>query len=222
MSSDIRIGLIADIHCELTNLIRALDLLRENEVSGVVCAGDLVEKGTAQQGDAVIHLLRTLRIPCVGGNHDFDVAENQKWLRENGDPNNPNLALRLYRNETLEFLAALPLTRTFQAAGRRMMLAHGAPWSPGTYIYYNATPEVYLRVRQAANADVLIVGHTHQPMHVQFDGFHVVNPGSVCGGVTTGTQTCAILTLPSCQLEVYDLNDGHLVLDYPHLQLSIA
>lgn len=118
-----KVGLISDIHADLTSLLAALDLLQQQQVDLVVCAGDLVEKGT--DGDAVVWLIRERQIPCVQGNHDFDAIGNQRWLRENATPNHPAVKGRFLNDKTLAYLAALPFALRFEWEGWRVLLTHG-------------------------------------------------------------------------------------------------
>ena len=204
-----RIGLIADIHCDLIGLGLALDLFREKHVHTILCAGDIVEKGDGPDGDAVIELLTAYKIPCVQGNHDFDAVGNQRWLIENGDPQNPNYQRRLLADSSLEYVLHLPDILRFEWEGRRVLLAHGAPWSAQIYIYANTARDVYDRMALEAQADVVVLGHTHEPMRVELGDLLVVNPGSVCDhGDAPGSRTCGILSLPDGAFDVYDLRTG--------------
>jgi putative phosphoesterase len=204
-----RIGLIGDIHCDLSGLGLALDLLREKHVDPIVCMGDIVEKGDGPDADAVIELLTAYKIPCVQGNHDFDAAGNQRWLIENGDPQNPNYHRRILTQSSLGYVLHLPDILRFEWEGQRVLLAHGAPWSAQIYIYPNSPRDVYDRIAVEAQADVVILGHTHQPMRVELGDLLVINPGSVCGhGDAPGSRTCGILSLPERTFEVYDLRTG--------------
>jgi putative phosphoesterase len=213
-----KVGLLSDIHCDLYTFRLALDLLHEEGVDAIVCAGDIAEKGDGASGDAVVTLMQLLNIPCVRGNHDGDAIGNQRWLRENGDPANPNFANRLHTEATLAYFAALPLTLNFVWKGKRVLLAHGTPWSEHMYLYYNSPREVYERIRQDTDADVLIVGHTHRPMCMQFNGLTVINPGAVSS--MDGSGTCGVLYLPEARLDVFNIRTGERVLDFPQLVLE--
>jgi predicted phosphodiesterase len=54
---------------------------------------------------------------------------------------------------------------------------------------------------QGFDHDVLVVGHTHQVFCEQFGGTLVINPGS-----TRFNHTCAILTLPEMELQLFGLS----------------
>ncbi len=79
-----KIGLIADIHGDEAGLRRALDLLDGLGAERILCAGDLVERGS--RGDAVIDLIRQRGIPCVKGNHEYIMLSKQESLEETGSP----------------------------------------------------------------------------------------------------------------------------------------
>jgi predicted phosphodiesterase len=74
-----KIGLISDIHGDIDALRMALEHL--HDADHILCAGDLVEKGSA--GPAVVDLIRERSIPTVRGNHDEMIQGNQQWLIEN-------------------------------------------------------------------------------------------------------------------------------------------
>ncbi len=63
-----KIGIFSDVHGHLEELKKTLALLKSLEVDEMICAGDLVDKGT--QSDEVVALMQESAIPCVQGNHD--------------------------------------------------------------------------------------------------------------------------------------------------------
>lgn len=103
-----KIGLISDIHGEPYSLTLALDMLHGRGVDHILCAGDLLEKGS--QGNAVAARIREEGIPCVQGNHDIEAVENQAWLRKNTDPRRWQEKRWWLDDDLHEFVAALPHT----------------------------------------------------------------------------------------------------------------
>ena len=202
---NMRLGLIADVHCDVDGLQRALDLFSEREVDAILCAGDLVEKGKGCDGDAVVDLIRRSGIPCVKGNHDHDASFNQRWIRENIDPRFPKLDDLLLSDGTLTYLSDLPESLTYEWYGRHVVVAHGTPWDRSVYLYACSPRIVYEKMIEETHADIIVLGHTHRPMNVRFGKLQVVNPGSVCGEWIGGSGTCGILSLPEGRFEVFDL-----------------
>lgn len=198
-----RLGVISDVHADLYGLLAALRVFRREGVERVLCAGDLVDRGA--EGDEVVRIIRQGRVICVRGNHDSDAADNQAWLRQHGDPSSPALQRRLLSDETLDYLSRLPPRLGFSCCGLRVRLAHGAPWSDMVYIFPNSPYALLGRAAREAQADVLILGHTHIPMWVGVEGVWIANPGSVC---RPGSHTCATLDLPECIWRVFDVTTG--------------
>lgn len=209
----IQIGVISDIHADLARLEAALALLKAHGVDQIICAGDLVEKGL--DGDAVVRLIRAWAIPCVLGNHDVDAVNNQKWFRENSRPDSPFLLA----DDTLKFLQILPETLASTQEGLRMLVAHGVPGNEQIHLRHFNPPDYFARWLRGVQADILILGHTHQPMRALRRGMWIVNPGSVCGPLAAGSGTCGILALPECTFEVYDIASRNLLPDVPFTQI---
>jgi putative phosphoesterase len=206
-----KVGIISDIHASLAPLEKALTLLHSHHVDQIVCAGDLVDGGS--DGDAVVNLMITHRIPCVIGNHDKSAFGDQGWLRKQLRMNrsDSSLANRLLNSYTVAYVAALPQTRYFEWEGSRVCLAHGSPSSPTTYLFPHGAVERIQQAVKEAEADILILGHTHIPMVLQYEGVWLFNPGSVYGNRDSERRTCAILTLPELQFEVFDIETGEQI-----------
>jgi len=193
------LGLISDVHADLQSLKRALDILQGQGVEHIICAGDLVDKG--YDGDAVVKLIREREIPSVMGNHDYMVYRNQQWLIRNTGAD----AGELVTQETMDYLDTLPETLTFSFNGKWLLLAHGSPWSNMEYIYAHSRREVYEQIVRFYKTDVIVLGHTHEPMLVEMGSLLVVNPGSVCRTYADGSGTCATLSLPDFTFRVFDI-----------------
>jgi putative phosphoesterase len=198
-SEAVKIGLIADIHADQPSLQRALDILDGKGVQQVICAGDLVGKGL--DGDAVVRLLRARDIPCVLGNHDAEAEQTNAWLiRHYGRDH-----AMVLEAETAQAAARLPDHLRFEWAGLRAYLTHGTPWSNLHYLFPFSKAETFKQVVAAAQADLIILGHTHAPMLAQVGSTWIVNPGSVCGERADGSSTCAVVTLPALHVQHYNV-----------------
>jgi putative phosphoesterase len=209
----VKIGIISDIHANLEGLELALALLQAKKVDKIICAGDLVERGN--DGDAVVQRIRSEGIPVVMGNHDMLAQSNQDYCLKYPErfPNYPSLSL-----ETFDYLASLPNHHRFLEGDKRLYLSHGAPWSVDTYIFLRQPPPQYKRVLKEADAEIVILGHTHQPMLIQVEGMGwIINAGSTSSNHLPFTLTlespprqrsCGILSLPDFSFEVYDLDTG--------------
>jgi putative phosphoesterase len=201
----LKLGLISDIHADLQSLKLALDILQGQRVDRILCAGDLVDKG--YDGDAVVDRIRECNIPSVVGNHDWLADKNQHWMLRNHGQTYP----MLLTDDTLTYLETLPDTIARAWEGQRVLVAHGTPWSRDEYVFPYSKPALFKQVAQFAEADVIILGHTHEPMIALVDEVSIFNPGSVCGNQTHGSGTCATLSLPDCIFRVFNIRTGQRV-----------
>ncbi|MEO0565491.1 MAG: metallophosphoesterase family protein, partial [Chloroflexota bacterium] len=171
-----RIDIVSDIHAYLPSLQDALNHFKQEEVAHIICAGDLVDGG--RDGEAVVSLLRQRQIPCVQGNHDRDAFGHQAWirrsLRASGETSHP---FRL-TSETTAYLSGLPTKVDLEFKGVTICLAHGTPDSNTIYTFPDAEADHFHEVASATNAEVIVLGHTHTPICVQYGARWVMNPGS--------------------------------------------
>ena len=205
-----KVGVITDVHGDIDGLKKALALLEGKlGVDEVWCNGDLVDKG--DDPNAVIAHIRERNIPTVMGNHDASAPLFE--LEQRRKP-----ALRQYYNapplndDEVEFLIGLPATLKFEREGVSITLAHGSPWSHSTYVFPNVLDRVLRRILKESETDLVLLGHTHEPMVMTVGGeVRICNSGSVIGiyGLrNAGVRSCAVLELPSRAFTVYDIDTG--------------
>jgi putative phosphoesterase len=189
----VKLGLLADIHCNLPGLERALELLEDCDE--LLCAGDLLYQ--FRFSNEVLELLKRRRVLCIVGNHDKTI------LYSAGHPlrGSPSIKPR-----NLKYLAGLPSELRLTLDGMRVAMFHGAPWDevdgPNAHYIY---PDDWHSLNRLASveADVIVLGHTHMPFHRRVGQTLVVNPGS-CGESRdgTGTLSCTMLDLEAGGLEL--------------------
>lgn len=71
--------------------------------------------------------------------------------------------------DSAELQARLPLTRTVDAAGARIAMIHDAGPAAGRLDRMR---------RRFPDADAVVFGHSHIPLHEERAGFQIFNPGS--------------------------------------------
>lgn len=142
---------------------------------------DIVDWGVFPE--ETIALLRERRIPCIRGNHD-------RWAIGGGSAEDPSAESSAEPHDAngwdlsesaMSFLAMLPPAWNTTIDGIRVAAHHARPGSDMAGIY----PDIATRAElctwlDEANADVLVVGHTHIPfcIDVVSRGL-VVNPGAL-------------------------------------------
>jgi len=170
-----KIGLIADPHSNLAAFKAVLkDMPR---VDQIICVGDLV--GYAAEPNEVVNLARSKHIQVVMGNHDYaavtrDVrgfnslaAQAALWTADH------------LSGENLKFLSNLP-THLELTLKQRLYVAHGSPRDPlNEYVFLDYPNRELAKILEDADAEIVVLGHTHMPMKRMIMGKLIVNPGSV-------------------------------------------
>jgi putative phosphoesterase len=170
-----RILILADIHGNWP----ALQALHE-PCDVCLCLGDLVDY--ALEPAPCIDWVRRNAHHVVRGNHDHGAAQNVAVQGRNGfryltAATRPLTRERLGEDD-LRYLSRLPLTRMLTLDDARFLLVHATPRDP---LDEYAPPDVefWKRRLQDVDADVVCVGHTHQPYVLEVGDKLVVNPGSI-------------------------------------------
>ena len=187
-----KIGIVADIHCNTQALEAALSGM--GDVDEVFCAGDAVN-GFRWSND-VVDLLRTRGTHMVLGNHDRDFLQ----VREER-----NGANGFITPENFAFITRAPITYEIELAGRRILMLHGSPFDYNfDYVFPNS--EKFRRLGEL-DADLFIYGHTHFSVVQQVGGVLVVNPGSAGQPRDPARPkgTYAIVDLDTLEVTIHDV-----------------
>jgi putative phosphoesterase len=201
----LHLGLIADIHGDLSGFLRALRLFAREQVCHILCAGDIVDRGSA--ADRIATLLQKLPATCIKGNHEYTMLRSLPRWRASTRTEQLARVGRIITDDTLAFIERLPDTAQLTIAGVRLLIAHGTPWSDVADVFPDSRQSRFTRLQEqyGSTSDVIVLGHTHRPMHIRCGGLHILNPGSVYGVTGRDSHSCGILTLPDCRFRVFDL-----------------
>jgi putative phosphoesterase len=170
-----RILVLADIHANWP----ALQAMKE---SFDVClvAGDLVDY--ALEPAQCVDWVRRNATHAVRGNHDHAVAQNVLVQGRNGLKYLSGVSRILTRqrlgSEDLRYLANLPVTRFVTVENTRFLLAHATPRDPLDE-YARPDKDLWGRLLQEVDVDVICVGHTHFQYALEVGNKLVINPGSL-------------------------------------------
>src|SRR5262249_21266389 len=152
-----------------------------NEAHDVcLCLGDLVDYGL--EPAPCIDWVRQKSRFAVRGNHDHGVAQNVTVAGRNGYKWLTGMTRPLTRErvsaDDARFLARLPVSRMLTLEDTRFLLVHATPRDPMDE-FAQPDAEFWSRRLQNVDADVICVGHTHQPYVLEVGDKLVINPGSV-------------------------------------------
>lgn len=196
-----KIGIVSDIHAHIDPLKRAISLFESQDVTQIICAGDLVDGGW--DDEAVIDLIRSRNILSVRGNHDRNafLGEIEQWDIDVDVDSDFGDLLNSYK---AQYVSSLPMTRQFNWEDMDIFLAHGSPWSDTDHVFPNTSADMCNKILTFTKANIVILGHTHIPMKLQINDKWILNPGALCGNRANSQRTCGILDLPQGKFEVFD------------------
>src|SRR5438445_5556413 len=119
---------------------------------------------------------------AVRGNHDHGAAQNVTVAGLNGFHYLAGATRPLTReragSDGLRFLADLSVTRMANLDDLQFLLVHATPFDPLDE-HAPAQVEFWLPRLQHVEADVVCVGHTHEPYVLEVGDKLVINPGSL-------------------------------------------
>lgn len=195
------LAFFSDIHANLPALEAVLEDLDRRKPDMAFCLGDLV--GYAPWPNEVVEAVRARRIPTLAGNYDEGVGLDSDdcgcAYKTDADRARGAESIAFTNAEVTEatraYLRGLPrhLRIEFQpprapnARPVRVLMVHGSPRRINEYLFEDRPEASFLRMMEAADADVMLFGHTHKPFHKAIpyvaEGAtryrHAVNIGSV-------------------------------------------
>jgi len=181
-----KILLLADIHANWP----ALSAIEES-FDACLFVGDLVDY--ASDPVPCIDWIREKADVAVRGNHDHAVAQRVP-ARGGSGLRGLTAATRLNHWQILgpshiNYLARLPVTQRVTLDQRSFYLVHATPRDPLDE-YLSEDADAWSARLEATDADIVCVGHTHIPFHLDLGRVQVVNPGSV-GQPRDGDPRCS-------------------------------
>jgi putative phosphoesterase len=205
-----RVAIFGDIHANLPALEAVIADMDALQLADRYCLGDLV--GYATFPNDVVAAIRERKIPTLMGNYDQGVGNNSD---DCGCAYTNPVAEALGKRsiawtnqhtteENKAYLRSLPLHIPLLLGDLRVMLVHGSPRRVNEYLFADRPDSSLERLLDAAEADVLVCGHTHLPYHrVLPSGRQLINAGSVGKPKDGDPRACyLVLQVAGAVLEV--------------------
>lgn len=186
----IQIAVFSDVHGNLPALEVVLKDIEQRGIHQKFCLGDLVD--FAPWGNEVIGKIKNLNIPCLLGNHDeriaFDLPVFPLSKHSEEETEARFIAIdhskQHITEENKQFLSELPfhLKLNYKTGSKHwnIQLVHSCLMSNDTYLYESDNDEVFMKMLEDSNADLIVMGHTHLSFTQEFENKKwAVNCGSV-------------------------------------------
>ena len=190
-----KIGIVSDVHCNESGLLRALDIL--GNVDELICLGDSIYE--YRFSNEVVRLLRDRGAHTILGNHEEGFLGPQGTRARQSDWIDRSL---------LQWLAEQPKRVDLTIGGKKLLVVHSTPWEPrGAYVY----PHSSLLARFGeADADFILYGHTHHQLIRRVGKVLVINPGSAGEARDPGNGrrlSCAVLDTVTDEVVLTDYTE---------------
>lgn len=160
-----RFGLLSDAHGNHAALRHAASWLSDR-VDDLIFAGDAFSDH--RFSNETVTTLRELGATYVLGNHERSLLSPAGARARAAEHVEPDL---------LAWVAERPSRAEVLGDRVRILVVHASPWPP--FDQYLSPSAASLGPAADLDADVLVVGHAHQPFATQMGTTLVVNPGSV-------------------------------------------
>jgi len=203
-SPTVKVAVLSDIHANLHALETVIEDAEKRGAQVFLNAGDSVGFGAFP--NEVINCLYQKNMVNVSGNFDSAIFKDST---KSGSAK--NVAVEYAKKELTKpckaYLHAFPTEIKLELAGKKVLMIHASPKSPTEHLNHY-TPDVRLKQIVAdTDADLIIVGHSHDQFHRQIGGVSFVNPGSVGRPGDGNPQTAyAMLSFNPFKVDLIRLN----------------
>jgi putative phosphoesterase len=174
-----------DIHGNIEALRAAYQEALSAKAEKIYHLGDL--GGYSPFVNEVVEFLIERHVEGVQGNYDETVANDRAHCGcKYEDPVQEEMANRSFEwtkqhasPKTKDYLKRLPVSISFIAEGKKVLLFHATPSKNNLYWYEDRPEKFFSEMAGKVDADILIYGHTHKSYWKNFNGKVFVNAGSV-------------------------------------------
>ena len=160
-----RVAVISDIHANLEALKQVLFDIDRSNVDSVICLGDTI--GYGPDPDPVVTKIKELGIPCVMGNHELAVTD-QDYLQWFNPLARKSLlwTLELLADNSIHFISGFkPFLTRYDCR-----FVHGFPPDSATIYLFQVSEDQLQHAFKQMKERICFLGHTHLLQIIDFDG----------------------------------------------------
>lgn len=224
-----KLGVITDIHNNLTALRVVVERLLQRECDKIICCGDIIGIGPYPE-ETVQYMMQIPNLIAVRGNHEKYLLEKMP----NEYPNDEHMGLEemkhhkwehsLLSMKSIDFLRQLPYQVNVEYEGYRLSIMHYCMDYEGHYINgkMNPSEEDLKKMFGGIPSDIILYGHNHCRNICKGDKLYV-NVGSLgCPAQDKNMARAGIVRIERGNVEVepiameYDADDVIRTIDKIH------
>ncbi len=187
-----RFAVLADVHGNgeaLRAVLADLDKHTSASLSAsggpdrLLALGDVVLPGP-DPGEVVELLLERDAIGVYGNADRFLLDTDWHAFEPQNEEEHADRALCLWTLERLDeraetWLRGLPFQKELELDGQRLLLVHGSPRSDRDIIKADTPADDVREMLAGVQANLVLFGHTHEPLDRTVNGVRLINPGAV-------------------------------------------
>ena len=189
-----KIAILNDIHGNLYLLNKALNYLKDKNISLYLVCGDFLTDGP--DDNKVIETLRNLPTEIILGNREESLLSVP--------PDGRNLNEKMYplyytyhklTKENINFLKQLSPSKIINVDNYNICLSHGSPYKTRDIVKKDSR-ELFSNLIKDYPSDIYFFAHTHRYFNVSYHNKMFINTGAInCFLGKSSTTTFGILTI---------------------------
>lgn len=163
-----KLGVITDIHNNLTALREVVERLNQMKCDKLICCGDIIGIGPYPE-ETVQYMMQLPNLIAVRGNHEKYLLEGMPHAYPNEENMSPQERKHhqwehhLLSAESIAFLESLPYQIDITCEDFRVSIMHYCMDRDGHYVNYKANPSEHdlKKMFAAVGSDIILYGHDH-------------------------------------------------------------
>ena len=211
-----KIGIITDLHSNVSALKAVLKEFSQIKVDKIICCGDIIGIGINPE-ETVQELIKIKdKLIAVRGNHEQyllnglpkQVHNDKKTMSKEEIENHVWNHNRL-SEQSIKFLSDLKLSQTIEdIEGKKIFIIHYPQENDGTYkkLIKNPSNIEIKEMFQEYDADIFLYGHTHTYFMDVLDNKWYINPGSLGCPMNSNIAKAGLLEINNGVIEFKSIN----------------
>lgn len=198
-----KLGIITDVHNNLTALKAVTEYFEQQKCEKVVCCGDIIGIGPYPEA-TVQYMMRIPNLVAVRGNHDRYLIEGMSKNMDYGEMLHHKWEHSMLSEASVDFLRSLTYRKDITIGMFKIAIMHYCMDSNNHYINYKTNPseEDLKRMFFDVECDIILYGHDHLRSICKGDKLYI-NVGSLgCPAKERNIARAGILTIESDNVEI--------------------